>query len=74
MPEAALEMWGHESVSFSRPISRTTAKPNVVSADGRKRSCENGIRNSARQPAVSRATATSQTASQPRSSFESPYQ
>src|SRR5205814_7895575 len=74
MPELAFERCGHESVSFNRPISRTTANPNVSSLDGRKRSCENGMRNSARQPPASRATATSHTASQPRSSFESPYQ
>ena len=36
--------------TFSRPIWRDTAKPNVPAADGLKRNCENGIRNSAVQP------------------------
>ena len=42
---------GQVDVSFSRPISRDTAKPNVVRSRGLNRSCENGIRNSA-GPAV----------------------
>ena len=70
-PGAAFEMCGQVSVSFSRPICRTTAKPNVALSAGWKRSCENGMRNSARQPSVSRETATSQTASQPLSSLPS---
>ena len=39
-------------VSFSRPISRTTAKPNVAVGPGVNRSCENGMRNSASQPSA----------------------
>ena len=50
--------------SFSRPISRRTAKPNVSRLPGSKRSCENGIRNSAFQPLSSFVIATSHTASQ----------
>jgi len=70
-PFALFEMSGHVSVSLRRPIWRTTANPNVASSDGLKRSCEKGMRNSARQPSLSRETATSQTASQPPSSLPS---
>ena len=55
----------------ARRSARTTAKPNVALSDGWKRSCENGMRNSARQPSASRETATSHTASQPLSSLQS---
>src|SRR5437660_11778432 len=55
---------GHVEVSSSRPISRPTAKPMVFPSPDAKRSCENGIRNSADQPRVSRDTATFHTASQ----------
>ena len=61
---ALRESSGQVVVSLSRPIWRETAKPNVIFADGVKRSCENGMRNSAVEPRRSRETATSQTASQ----------
>ena len=59
------------SVSFSRPICRETAKPNDRDGPGVKRSCENGMRNSADHPCGSRATLTSHTASQLESRFQS---
>ena len=51
-------------VSFACATVRTIAKPNDELAAGLNRSCENGMRNSARQPCGLFATATSQTASQ----------
>jgi hypothetical protein len=63
-PGRLFDRSGHVEVSLRRPISRTTAKPNTSSLPGRKRSCENGMRNSALHPRASRATETSHTASQ----------
>ena len=51
-------------ISLSRATSRTTAKPRGPSCTALKRSCENGMLNSARQLSPSRVTTTSQTASQ----------
>ncbi len=62
---------GHVDASSARARMRPTAKPNVEVEAGLKRSCENGIRNSARQPLGVRDTAASHTASQLRSLFES---
>src|SRR4051812_19646378 len=47
---------GQVDVSLRRPIDRDTAKPNVSASLALKRSCENGIRNSADQPVWSLAT------------------
>ena len=58
---------GQVEVSLMCAMLRTTAKPNVPADAGLKRSCENGILNSARQPSGDRPTATSHTASQPTS-------
>ena len=63
-PDALFGSSGHVEISFSRPISRSTANPKVSRLSGSKRSCENGMRNSAFQPWSSFVTATSQTASQ----------
>ncbi len=51
-------------VSFRRARVRATANPRVPFVSAPNRSCESGMRNSALQPDVSRATATSHTASQ----------
>jgi hypothetical protein len=64
-PFALFASSGQVAVSFSRPMWRTTARPNVDASDWRNRSCENGMRNCARQPRSPRDTPTSQTASQP---------
>ena len=58
------------SRSAGRSRGRRRSRTSALS-DGWKRSCENGMRNSARQPSLSRETATSHTASQPLSSFAS---
>src|SRR5262245_7762871 len=55
---------GQVEVSLRRPISRATAKPNVLSCAGVNRNCENGILKSAVHPRRSRETDTSHTASQ----------
>src|SRR5439155_6074746 len=65
---------GQVTVSLRRPISRTTARPTVFDSPGAKRSCENGIRNSAVQPSALRDTATFHTASQLSSRLLSLYQ
>ena len=53
--------------SFFRRTKRSTLMPQVWCSEVAKRSCDSGMRNSARQPDGSRATATSHTASQPSS-------
>jgi len=62
---------GLEDVSFSRATLRITAKPSTPSPPRLNRSCENGMRNSAHHPSLSRRDTTSQTASQLSSLFES---
>src|SRR4051812_29198868 len=70
-PLALRDRSGQVFVSFSRPISRATAKPHVLVSDGVNRSWENGILNSAVHPFWSRDTVTSHTASQLLSLFVS---
>src|SRR6476660_3255666 len=65
VPLALFARRGHVTVSLVAAISRAIANPNVPADDGLKRSCENGILNSARQPSGAIAAATSQTASHP---------
>ena len=57
-------MSGHVLVSFTRATLRATANPSRPSPPELNRSCDSGMRNSARQPSASLATCTSQTASQ----------
>ena len=64
-PFALFASSGQVVVSFNRPILRTMANPKVDVSEGRYRSCEKGMRNSARQPRSPRETATSHTASHP---------
>jgi hypothetical protein len=63
-PFALRDSSGHDDVSARRPTSRMTEKPTGPPVVLLKRSCENGIRNSARQPSASFSTSTSHTASQ----------
>ena len=49
-PSAPREMSGHMLVSFRRATLRATANPRRPSPPALKRSCDSGIRNSARQP------------------------
>ena len=63
-PFALRDSMGHDTVSASRPTSRITAKPTGPPDVLLKRSCENGMRNSAHQPSASFSTSTSHTASQ----------
>ena len=63
-PLALRESSGQVEISFNRPTSRTSANPTGPPSVLLKRSCENGILNSARQPSESRPTSTSHTASQ----------
>ena len=70
-PLAFFDRSGHVVVSFKRATLRITAKPSTPSPPRLKRSWENGMRNSAHQPSLSRRDTTSQTASQLSSLFES---
>src|SRR5262245_57262048 len=63
-PLALLEINGQVDVSLRRATCREIAKPSCPSPLPLKRSCENGMRNSACQPSSLRLTTTSQTASQ----------
>src|SRR5688572_16280950 len=73
-PLAFLESSGQVAVSLSRAISRLMANPIWPSPLPLKRSCDNGMRNSASQPSASRFTVTSHTASQLSSLLLSLYQ
>src|SRR5688572_16474441 len=63
-PLAFRDSRGQVDVSARRPTSRRIEKPTGPPVVLLKRSCENGIRNSARQPSASFSTSTSHTASQ----------
>jgi len=70
-PLALRDSSGQVDVSFSRAMVRAAANPNTVSVPALKRTCEKGILNSGRHPPACRVTATSHTASHPRSSLVS---
>ena len=63
-PLALFDISGQVDVSFRRATWREIAKPSWPSPLPLKRSCENGIRNSACHPSPLRRTMTSHTASQ----------
>ena len=63
-PLALRDSSGQVDVSARRPTSRMIEKPTGPPEVLLKRSCENGMRNSARQPSASFSTSTSHTASQ----------
>ncbi len=70
-PDASFGIGFHCTVSFLRWINRSMLNPHTSSGSSEKRSCENGIRNSAVHPSSSTSVATSHTAFHESSSFVS---